>query len=61
LLEAKRLLVNLDLNIAEIADRLNFNDNSYFTKFFKKYTALTPEEFRRKALKTTENDNLPTR
>jgi AraC-like DNA-binding protein/mannose-6-phosphate isomerase-like protein (cupin superfamily) len=48
-LEAKRLLVNLSLNIAAISDRLNFSDNSYFTKFFKKYTGLTPEEFRRKA------------
>jgi len=49
LLEAKRLLVNLSLNVAAISDRLNFSDNSYFTKFFKKYTGSTPEEFRRKA------------
>jgi len=46
LLEAKRLLINADLTIAEIAFRLNFTDNSYFTKFFKKYTGTTPEEFR---------------
>jgi AraC family transcriptional activator of pobA len=50
ILEAKRLLVNLELNINEIAGKLNFTDNSYFTKFFKKYTALTPEEFRRNTL-----------
>ena len=47
ILEAKRLLVNLDLNINEIAGKLNFADNSYFTKFFKKYTGLTPEDFRK--------------
>jgi AraC family transcriptional activator of pobA len=47
ILEAKRLLVNLDLNITEIAGKLNFADNSYFTKFFKKYTGLTPEDFRK--------------
>ena len=47
LLEAKRLLINLDLTIAEIGYQLNFNDNSYFTKFFKKYTGSTPEEFRK--------------
>jgi AraC family transcriptional regulator, transcriptional activator of pobA len=35
LLEAKRLLTNQQLNINEIAFKLNFNDNSYFTKFFK--------------------------
>ena len=46
LLEAKRLLVNLDLSVAEVGYALNFSDNSYFTKFFKKHTGQTPEEFR---------------
>lgn len=54
LLEAKRLLINLNLTVAEISYQLNFNDNSYFTKFFKKCTGLTPEEFRKKTLKTTK-------
>ena len=45
------LLISLDLNISEISYRLNFNDNSYFTKFFKKYTGLLPEEFRKSTLK----------
>ncbi len=45
LLEAKRQLVNADLSISEIAFRLDFTDNSHFTKFFKKYTGVTPEEF----------------
>ncbi len=48
LLEARRLLVNVDIGISEIAYRLNFTDNSYFTKFFKKYIGITPEEFRKK-------------
>lgn len=47
-LEAKRLLVIRDYSVAEIAYELNFNDNSYFTKFFKKIEGLTPEEFRKK-------------
>jgi AraC-like DNA-binding protein len=51
ILEAKRLLVNLDLSITEISYRLNFNDNSYFTKFFKKYVGSTPEEFRKNNVK----------
>lgn len=46
-LEAKRLLINRELSIAEIAGQLNFADNSYFTKFFKKQTGGTPEEFRK--------------
>jgi AraC family transcriptional regulator, transcriptional activator of pobA len=47
ILEAKRLLVSRDLAISEIASRLNFSDNSYFTKFFKKQAGITPEEFRK--------------
>lgn len=48
LLEAKRLLTNADMTVAEIAYDLNFQDNSYFTRFFRKYTGATPEEFRKK-------------
>ena len=47
LLEAKRLLVNSTQNINEIAWHLSFEDNSYFSKFFKKYEGITPEEFRK--------------
>jgi AraC-like DNA-binding protein len=47
LLEAKRLLINLDLRVAEIANKLNFEDQSYFVKFFKKYEGTTPDKFRK--------------
>ncbi len=47
LLEAKRLLINPRLSISAIAYELNFKDNSYFTKFFKKYSGNTPEAFRK--------------
>lgn len=47
LLEAKRLLINANITAAEIAYELNFQDNSYFSRFFRKYTGLTPEIFRK--------------
>lgn len=47
MLEARRLLINADISISEIALQLSFQDNSYFTKFFKKYAGKTPEEFRK--------------
>lgn len=53
LLEAKRLLVNMDMQIASIAYDLNFTDNSYFTKFFKKQTGITPEQFRKTVMDHT--------
>lgn len=46
LLEAKRLLVNSDLMVGQIAEALHFEDNAYFTRFFKKYQGATPEGFR---------------
>lgn len=46
-LEIKRLLIHSDMPISEIADSLHFTDQSYFTKFFKKYTGLTPLQFRK--------------
>ncbi len=48
ILEAKRLLINKNTSISEIAYLLNFKDNSYFSKFFKKQVGITPEEFRKK-------------
>lgn len=47
ILEAKRLLINLDMTVTEIAYALNFDDNSNFCKFFKKQVGVTPEVFRK--------------
>ncbi|OLY94296.1 transcriptional regulator, AraC family [Cnuella takakiae] len=47
LLEAKRLLTNADMTVTEIAYDLNFQDNSYFNRFFKKNVGVTPDEFRK--------------
>lgn len=52
LLEAKRLLTNAGMTITEIAYELNFQDNSYFNRFFKKYEGLTPDDFRKGFLHT---------
>jgi AraC-like DNA-binding protein len=46
LLEAKRLLAHTSLTVSEIAFQLGFEDNSYFGRFFTKYTGSTPASFR---------------
>jgi AraC family transcriptional activator of pobA len=51
-LEAKRLLSNTDLGVAEIAFQLKFEDHAYFSRFFKKHTAQTPGEFKKRFLAT---------
>lgn len=53
ILEIKRLLKHSDLSITEVSNQLNFNDQSYFSKFFKKHTGLTPNNFREESLKST--------
>jgi AraC family transcriptional activator of pobA len=45
-LEAKRLLAHTDLTAAEVGYRLNFDDPSYFGRFFKRTTGLSPTAFR---------------
>jgi AraC family transcriptional regulator, transcriptional activator of pobA len=46
LLEAKLYLDNPEYSIAQIADELNFSDQSIFGKFFKRLTGLSPKEYR---------------
>jgi AraC family transcriptional activator of pobA len=48
-LEAKRLLLHSAITAKEIAYYLNFNDPSYFSRFFKTNAGLAPEEFRRQS------------
>ena len=48
ILEAKRLLYHSDYSIKEIAYLLNFQDVSYFNRFFLKNASATPLNFRNK-------------
>ncbi|MEO0472928.1 MAG: helix-turn-helix domain-containing protein, partial [Bacteroidota bacterium] len=50
MLEAKRMLAHDDLNIAEIGYALHFTDNAYFSRFFKKYEGISPDQFRKQRL-----------
>ncbi|MBO1514076.1 helix-turn-helix domain-containing protein [Metabacillus bambusae] len=44
--ESKKLIVLTDYSFLEICTLLNFNDQSYFTKVFKKITGLTPKQYK---------------
>jgi len=45
--EIKRLLLHTDLSISEISEYMNFPDQSYFTKYFKKLSNLSPLAYRK--------------
>lgn len=51
LLELKRLLVYTNLTIKEIADKLEFDETSNLTNYFKRNTGITPSLFREKHLR----------
>jgi AraC family transcriptional activator of pobA len=46
MLEAKLLLDDHELSISQIAEQLNFSDQSFFGKFFKRHSGYSPREYR---------------
>ncbi|PWE75321.1 AraC family transcriptional regulator [Bacillus cereus] len=46
--EAKKLLTLTTYTLVDICTWLNFNDQSYFTKVFKKFTNMKPRQYREK-------------
>lgn len=44
--ESKRLLTNTDYSLINIAIATGFEDQSYFSKIFKRHTGLTPKQYR---------------
>ena len=46
ILEIKVMLQTTNLTIKEIADHFNFPDQSFFGRYFKKHTGISPTEFR---------------
>lgn len=47
IMEAKRLLFWQRLSVKQIAGELNFDDDAYFSRFFKKHTGLSPAVFQK--------------
>jgi YesN/AraC family two-component response regulator len=46
ILEAKRLLSDSTLSVLQVAEELNFSDQSFFGKFFKRHVGYSPKEYR---------------
>jgi AraC-like DNA-binding protein len=47
ILEAKILLDNLELTIAQIAEELHFSDQFFFSKYFKMQSGMSPSQYRK--------------
>ena len=48
IVEAKNLIEYTNTPLSEIGSLLNFSDQSYFTKVFKKHMGLTPKQYKEK-------------
>lgn len=46
--KAKELLINENLKVYEVCERLGYLDKAYFSKLFKKHVGVTPLEYKRK-------------
>lgn len=46
-LEAKTLLKSTNLTILQISEELHFANQSFFGKYFKQHTGLSPMRYRR--------------
>lgn len=46
IIEIKVLLQSTELSIQEIADKLNFPDQSYLSRYFKVNCGITPTDYR---------------
>ena len=54
---AKDFLEKTDYKISYIADRIGYNNDSYFIKIFKNMVDMTPYEYRKKFRRGTENED----
>lgn len=48
--EIKLMLTFSEMNIQQIADYLHFPDQSYFGRFFKRFTGMSPQSYRKKEM-----------
>lgn len=51
---AKFLLKERNLKVYEVCELLGYNDTTYFTRLFKKYTKMTPNEYKKAAYEQYE-------
>ena len=57
--QAKALLADTDLSISEVAAAVGFDDQPYFSRFFKECCGISPSGFRSAAKKTFTDEKSP--
>lgn len=55
ILEAKRLLSSSDMTVLQISEELSFPNQSFFGKYFKHHTGLSPLQYKKQQLESVRN------
>ena len=50
--KAKKLLADPRNRIQEVSSSVGYNDGNYFAKSFRKYTGLSPSEYREQVIRS---------
>ena len=58
-LEAERLLAFSTMHVGEVAQRLGFDDHTYFWRYFRKHAGCTPGEWRERQRQDFANAGAP--
>lgn len=48
--KAKEILKAVDIPVSEVAEKCGFSDVKYFNRVFKKYTGVTPSEYKKQEI-----------
>ncbi len=52
--KAKRLMVDQDLAIKDVANMVGYSDLAYFYRVFKKYVGIAPGEYKKKNINNVQ-------
>jgi YesN/AraC family two-component response regulator len=54
IIKAQHLLIETENSVADIAEKTGFTNSSYFYRMFKKFNGVTPNDYRRKELRSEQ-------
>lgn len=54
IIKAQHLLIETENSVADIAEKTGFTNSSYFYRMFKKFNGVTPNDYRRKELRSKQ-------
>jgi AraC-like DNA-binding protein len=57
--EAKKLLLKSGMSVKEVARKVGFDNQFYFSNFFRKHNGVSPTQFKKRSVNEICSENLP--